>query len=99
MRMFMSVRIPTDSGNAAITNGTLPQVMGKFLDTFKPEAAYFITVDGDRCAHFYVDLKDVSVMPSIAEPLFMQLGAKVTYCPAMNPQDLQKGITAFMSAS
>jgi hypothetical protein len=99
MRMFMSVQIPNESGNAAIKSGALPRVMGKFMETFKPESAYFITKDGDRCGHFYVDLKDVTQMPSIAEPFFIELGAKVTYCPAMNAEDLKKGIEAYMAVA
>jgi hypothetical protein len=98
MRIFMSVQIPTQSGNESIKSGALPQVMGKFIETFRPEAAYFITSDGDRCAHFYFEMKDVTQMPSVAEPFFIELGAKVTYCPAMNPDDLKKGIAAFMAS-
>ncbi len=98
MRMFISVQLPNSSGNEAIKNGTLPQVMGKFIETCRPEAAYFITSDGDRCAHFYFDLKDVSQMPAAVEPFFIELGAKVTWCPAMNAEDMNKGIGAYMAA-
>ncbi len=97
MRIFMSVQIPTESGNEAIKSGALPRVIGKFIETYRPEAAYFITANGERCGHFYLDMKDVTQMPSVAEPLFIELGAKVTYCPAMNPEDLQKGVAAFMA--
>ncbi len=96
--MFLSVRLPVDSGNEAIRNGSLPRVMGKFIETYKPEAAYFITADGARTAHFYFEMKDSWQMPSVAEPFFLELGAGVTYCPAMTPDDLQKGLAAFMSA-
>ena len=96
MRMFMSVQLPTQSGNAAVENGALAKVMGRFIETFRPEAAYFITVDGERCAHLYFDMQDAAQMPPIAEPMFM-LGAKVTYCPAMNGEDLKKGIGAYMA--
>jgi hypothetical protein len=98
MRMFMSVQLPNATGNQAVKSGTLPQVMGGFVERFRPEAAYFITADGDRCAHFYFDMKDVTQMPAVAEPFFIELGAKVTYCPAMNVDDMKKGIEAYMSS-
>jgi hypothetical protein len=98
MRMFLSVHVPNGPGNEAIKSGAMPRLMGKFIETFKPEAAYFITKDGDRCAHFYIDMKDVSQMTAIAEPFFIELGAKVTYCPAMTPDDLKKGLEAFAAA-
>lgn len=98
MRMFLSVQIPTLPGNEAIKRGTLPTVMTNFIQTYKPEAAYFITKDGERCAHFYFEMKDVSLMPSIAEPFFSELHAKVTYCPAMNGDDLKKGLETLMAA-
>ena len=97
MRIFMSVQIPTQPGNEAIKSGSLPKVMGKFIETYRPEAAYFITSAGDRCAHIYFDLKDVTQMPAVAEPFFIELGAKVTYCPAMNADDVNKGIGAYMA--
>jgi hypothetical protein len=97
MRMFMSVQLPNASGNEAIKSGALPQVMGRFIETFRPEAAYFITVNGDRCAHFYFDMKEATQMPAVAEPFFIDLGAKVTYCPAMNADDMKKGVSAYMA--
>jgi hypothetical protein len=98
MRMFISVQLPNASGNEAIKSGALPQVMGRFIETFRPEAAYFITSGGDRCAHFYFDLKDVTQMPAAVEPFFNELGAKVTWCPAMNADDMKRGIGAYMAA-
>ncbi len=96
MRVFLRVQIPSNVGHDPLRDGSLPQVMTKFLETYRPEAAFFITDNGERCAHFYFDLKDVSLMPSLAEPFFTRLGAKVTYCPAMNAEDLKKGIEAVL---
>jgi hypothetical protein len=98
MRVFMSAQLPNASGNEAIKSGALPRVIGKFIETFRPEAAYFITSDGDRCAHFYFELKDVTQMPAAAEPFFLELGARITWCPAMNAEDMKKGVGAFMGA-
>ncbi len=99
MRVFMRVQIPTQSGNESIRKGGLPQIMGRFIETYRPEAAYFTTSEGDRCAHFYFDLKDVSQMPAIAEPFFAELQAKITYSPAMNAEDLKKGLEALATSA
>jgi len=99
LRIFMSVEIPNASGNEAIKNGALPRTMKNFMEKCRPEGAFFITnTEGNRCAHFYFDMKDVSQMVVIAEPFFMELGAKVVWCPAMTPPDLEKGITEAMGA-
>jgi len=99
MRMYLGLQIPTEAGNEAIKEGTLPTIMNKFIDTYRPEATYFLTMNGERCAHFYFDLKDISLMPVIAEPFFTQLGAKVTCCPVMNYEDLKKGLNQLLGAA
>ena len=50
MRMPMKVQIPTEEGNDAIKDGSLPQNMASSLDALKAEAAYFIAEDGMRTA-------------------------------------------------
>ncbi|MBI2837534.1 MAG: hypothetical protein HYX75_04425 [Acidobacteria bacterium] len=92
MRMMMTVQIPTEAGNRAIKDGSLPKVMGQFMEAYRPEAAYFITRDGERCAVFVFDMKDGAQMPPIAEPFFFALNARVEYCPAMNAEDLKSGL-------
>ena len=50
MRMMMKVQMPTESGNDAIKDGSLPQIMGTSLEALKAEAAYFTAEDGMRTA-------------------------------------------------
>jgi hypothetical protein len=88
MRMMLTAQIPTEGGNAAIRNGSLQNVIKKFMDEFKPEAAYFTAHHGDRCAYFVFDLKDASQIPHVAENFFLGLNAKVELRPCMNAQDL-----------
>lgn len=92
MRVLMTVEIPTEQGNTAIKDGRLPKVMDSLLSEIQPETAYFGTRSGNRSAFIVFDLDDVSRIPVIAEPLFMELGAKVDFIPVMNQQDLATGL-------
>jgi hypothetical protein len=93
MRTMVRVTIPADAGNAAITSGRLPQLVGEVMARLKPEAAYFTADKGSRTAYFFVDLKDQSDIPSIAEPFFQELRATVEFQPVMNADDLKAGLT------
>ena len=94
MRMFIRVSIPTASGTRAIKDGSIGQIVGNFLETWKPEAAYFGADDGLRTSFFVVDVKDPSQLPPMLEPLFMQLDANITVSPVMTAADLKAGLTA-----
>jgi hypothetical protein len=92
MRMLMRVQVPTAVGSKAIKDGSLPRVVQSTMERYKPEAAYFTSVDGVRTAYFVLDIADVSQIPVIAEPLFMELDAKIDLVPVMNADDLAKGL-------
>ena len=57
MRMMMRVSIPVEQGNAAIKDGSLANAFQLFMDSAKPEAAYFVADRGKRTAYFFFDLK------------------------------------------
>ena len=92
MRTLLRFSIPPESGNAAVKDGTLAKVLESTLQRLKPEAAYFTTDAGKRCAYFVFDLKDVSDIPMIAEPWFHELGASVDISPVMVAEDVGKGL-------
>ncbi|WP_210580601.1 DUF3303 family protein [Streptomyces sp. GESEQ-4] len=94
MRVLFKARLDTERSNEAIRNGTLSKLVQSSMEQVKPEAAYFTTDNGHRTCYMVFDMKDSSEMPSIAEPFFLELGADVTYTPVMNPEDLQKGLSA-----
>ena len=99
MRMLLRVSIPIETGNAAAKNGTLGSTVEKLLADLKPEAAYFFVDDnGNRSGSIVFDMKESSDMPAIAEPWFHAFGAKVSFRPVMNPQDLAKAGPAIASA-
>jgi hypothetical protein len=93
VRMMMRVTMSIEAGNAMIKSGRLPVFMAETLGRLKPEAAYFTADKGDRTAYLFLDVKDQSDLPSLAEPFFMELGAKVEFMPAMNADDLKTGLS------
>ena len=85
--------MPVESGNQAIKDGTLAAVIQRTAERWKPEAMYFTTFNGERTAYLVFDLPDSSGIPSFAEPFFRELNASVQLAPAMNGDDLQKGLS------
>ncbi len=92
MRMMMKMQLDTAAGSRAMADGSLPKLMQDTLGRLQPEAAYFGPDDGVRTAFIVFDLKDPSQLPSITEPLFSSVNAKITLFPVMNQKDLQKGL-------
>ena len=88
MRMMITASIPTDKGNELVRAGKLGSTLEKVLGEIKPEAAYFVELDGQRTGVLFVDLKTESDLPRIAEPLFLALNAKISCRPAMTAADL-----------
>ena len=90
MRMLLKVSIPVETGNAAISDGSLPKTIDSILPDLKPEAAYFAADNGKRTGFIFFDLKDASQIPAVAEPWFLAFDAHVEFHPAMNLEDLKK---------
>lgn len=92
MRVRLKIQIPVEAGNKSIKDGQLPKIIESALTTLKPEAAYFFAENGKRTVELFLDLKDVSQIPAIVEPLFMGLNASVDFTPVMNADDLRAGL-------
>lgn len=95
--MLMKIQMDTPASNEAIKQGKLLELIESSLKELQPEAAYFTTENGCRTAFIFFDLAEPSRMPKIAEPFFMQIDAKISYTPVMNPEDLRKDLSAIMS--
>jgi hypothetical protein len=98
MRMMLKILIPTETGNHAIKDSSLHKLFETTMSKIKPEAAYFVAERGRRCAMMFFDMNDASDIPGIAEPLFAGLNAKIQLLPAMNAEDLKKGLNVAKQA-
>jgi hypothetical protein len=94
MRMMLKILVPTEAGNDAVKDGSLAKLLADTIRKLNAEASYFVAQDGLRCALIFFDMKDSAELPAIAEPLFMGLNAEVEVVPAMNADDLKKGLGA-----
>jgi len=90
MRMLMNIKIPHQSFNAAVKDGSVGAKLSRILEAIKPEAAYFTEQDGQRGAVLIVDLPDASKIPVLAEPWFLTFQADVEFRIAMTPDDLKR---------
>lgn len=97
MRMMLKASFPAEASNKAIHNGSFPLIMEKVMAKLQPEATYFLAFQGKRTMLAFFDLKDASMIPQIAEPLFSGMNAEVDFIPVMVPSDLQAGLTAALA--
>lgn len=98
MRMLVRVQMDTEAANQGIKDGSLPGVLQAMLERYQPEAAYFVANDGARTAYLFLDMADPAQLPSIAEPFFQALKAKIDVVPAMNADEVQRGIQDYLAS-
>ena len=89
MRIMVTFSMNPEKGDQLIKEGRIGETLGSILDDLHPEAAYFTDVDGTRGGFLVVDMEDASQIPTITEPLFLQLGATVHMQPVMTPEDMR----------
>ena len=96
MRMMMTVKIPVEHGNRAIQDGSMKTAFDTLIEKLKPEAMYFMMLDGMRAAVFVYDLKDGESyrLFGFHEPLFAAVGALIEEQPVLTWDDLQKAMKA-----
>lgn len=90
MRMLMHVKIPVETFNETVRNGTAGELVGRTLEVLKPEAAYFTEYEGERGAIYIVDVEKPSDVPRLAEPFFLAWDARVEFHVCMTPEDLEE---------
>ena len=90
MRMLLDVKIPHETFNAAVRDGSAGEKLKRILEATKPEAVYFTERDGHRGGILIVNLDDPSKIPALVEPWFLTFNADVEIRVAMTPEDLAR---------
>jgi hypothetical protein len=93
MRFLIRTRIPTEAGNKMVQDPNFMKNLEDYMNKVKPEAAYFMPIEGHRSAAFVVNMESNDEIPAVVEPLFQWMGANVDVIPVMNFEELKKGIS------
>ena len=75
-----------------VKNPKFLEELESYIQKLKAETAYFFEAGGDRTFAFIINIESADMLPSIAEPLFQDIGAKVEFHPVMLFEDLKKAI-------
>jgi hypothetical protein len=92
MRFLIRARTPTDSGNKVVQDPNFLSKLEEYMNKVKPEAAYFMPIEGHRAGAFIVNVESNEQIPAIVEPLFQWWGANVDVVPVMTFDELKKGL-------
>jgi hypothetical protein len=76
MRFMITCRIPVEKGNELVKTGTLAPTVQSIMEDLKPEAAYFVDVDGARGAHIVVDMEEASQIPPLGGTPHARVGGR-----------------------
>jgi len=90
MKMLLTVEFPLEPFNSLVRSGKVGEILGRILETIKPETAYFTEQDGKRGGMFVVNVQNPSDVAIFAEPFFLKLNASCRFRILMSPEDLQK---------
>jgi hypothetical protein len=93
MRFLIRARVPTEAGNKMVQDPDFMKKLEEYMNKVKPEAAYFLPIDGHRTAAFIVNMQGNDQIIALGEPLFQWMGANVDVIPVMNFDDPKKGIS------
>ncbi len=88
--MLLTVEFPLEPFNSLVSSGMVGEIIGRILETIKPEIAYFTEQDGKRGGIFVIDVQASSDVPAFAEPFFLNFQASCKFRILMSPEDLQK---------
>ncbi|WP_309382211.1 hypothetical protein [Cerasicoccus frondis] len=87
MKMMMTVSLPHHMFNVAAKDGSVMSKFNAAIEAVKPEATYFMSLDGKRSIILIVDLPDASKIPWLCEPWFLAFEADVSIQPVATPED------------
>ena len=90
MRMLMTVRLPHETFNAAVRDGSAGRKTEAILADVKPETVYFTEMGGRRTVLTIVDVESPAKVPALAEPWFLTYNADVEFHVVMGQQGLKE---------
>lgn len=92
MRLFMEVLIPVEKGNLSKADGSMEKAIQDFIDSAKPEAAYFHLWEGKRGAVFIFEVANQAELTAHNEPLFAALDAEIRFSPTLSLKELMSNL-------
>jgi hypothetical protein len=92
MRFLIRAKTPTDSGNKVVQDPNFLTKLEEYMNKVRPEAAYFMPIEGHRAGAFIVNVESNEQLPAMVEPLFQWWGANVDVVPVMTFDELKKGL-------
>lgn len=90
MRFLVRISIPVGAGNAKVRDGSLGPTLQKILQQQKPEAVYFLDIDGVRTVYLIVNVENAPDITTIVEPWFLAFDARVELRTVLTMDDLAK---------
>jgi hypothetical protein len=90
---MLHVAMDTEKSNQLVLDGSMGSTIEGILAQLEPEVAYFHAAGGRRGFTVVVDAPDGATIPSLAEPMWLQLGATVEVVPVMNAEELGIGLS------
>ncbi len=97
MKFLVKVRIPAETGNKAIRDGSLFRKLKEHFAVIKPEAVYFTLTRGQRTLILVVDLPGAEKLPEFNEPFWINWNAEVTFHVIADMKDFEKAEKYFAS--
>ncbi|MCV0426726.1 MAG: hypothetical protein K5905_14785 [Roseibium sp.] len=92
MRLMMTFKIPTLTGNEAGTQHRIGAAIEKLVADTGADASYFFMKDGMRAGVLFFEEDDQANLPRYNEPLMESLGAQIDIVPVLNLDDLKRGL-------
>ena len=97
LRTLLQASFPTEVANKVLSEPDSMKKLKQYVESLKPEAAYFAANDmGERSFFAVFDLADPSKIPVVAEPLFAMFQARVRFRPVMNWEEVERGVNDVM---
>ena len=94
MRMMVTLRVPVETGNRAIKDGSQPKIIQQVTERIRPECAYFYIENGRRTMRAVFDLKQPQDMVPSFEPALLGLDAEMELTAVMTGEELGAGFKA-----